>query len=82
MTKAEDIQAAVDDLSTQLDEATNEVAKDLQALRDELASGVEGGLTADEATALQARLDAKFGPVVARLQALGADPANPVPEVG
>lgn len=57
-----------------MDAATNEIASDLQALRDQIA----GGLSADDATAALATLDAK----IARLQQLGADPENPVPVEG
>lgn len=57
---------AVDDIISQLDDATNEIASDLAALRDEVAAG-------DTGTA------AKFQPLLDRLTALGQDPANPVP---
>ncbi len=67
MTVAGDIQ----NLITQIDEATNEVASDLQALRDQLANGV----SAEDAASIQARLDA----AATRLRVLGADPENPVP---
>ena len=67
MERQEQFDAAIQ----QLDEATNEVASDLQALRDEIA----GGSAISEANL--AVLDAK----IARLKALGADPENPVPAV-
>lgn len=58
---------ATDDLANRLNVATNELASDLQALRDEVA-GLDSGIAA------------KFEPLVSRLEAMGADPANPVPE--
>lgn len=67
MSKATEIQAVLD----QVDTATNEVAADLQALRDQLA----GGVTADEATGIQARLTA----LADRLTVMGKDPENPAP---
>jgi hypothetical protein len=65
----ESYMSAVDDIVTALNTATDEIAADLQALRDEVAGS-------DQATA------AKFEPLVQRLQALGADPQNPVPDDG
>lgn len=59
--------AATDDLVARLDAATNELASDLSALRDEVAN-------------LDAGVAAKFEPLVSRLEALGADPSNPVPD--
>ena len=59
--------AATDDLVVRLDAATNELAADLAALRDEVA-GLDAGVAA------------KFEPLVSRLEALGQDPTNPVPE--
>lgn len=56
----------VDDVITDLNTATDEIASDLEDLRNQVA-----GL--DETTA------AKFTPLVERLRALGADPQNPVP---
>lgn len=58
--------ARMDDLAARLNEATNELASDLQALRDQVAQLDEG-------------LAAQFEPMVARLEAMGADPADPVP---
>ncbi len=66
MAKQEDFDARM----TAMDDATNEIAKDLQDLRDQLAAGT----IPDSAIAT---LDAK----IARLQQLGADPTNPVPTV-
>lgn len=58
---------ATDDLAARLNAATNELAADLQALRDEVA-GLDAGVAA------------KFEPLVSRLEAMGVDPANPVPD--
>ena len=52
-------------LITQFDDATNAIAARIQKLID------AGGLNADSEAALQAE--------VTKLQALGADPANPIP---
>jgi prefoldin subunit 5 len=57
---------AVDDAVQQLNEATDEIARDLEALREEIQAG-------DTAAA------EKLTPIIGRLQALGQDPANPVP---
>lgn len=57
---------ATDDLAARLNTATNELASDLAALRDEVA-------------ALDGDIAAKFEPLVSRLEAMGADPADPVP---
>lgn len=67
MSKATDIQQLV----TEIDTATNEVASDLQRLRDQIA----GGLTAAEAEGVVTQLDALKN----RLTVLGQDPENPVP---
>ena len=69
MSKATEIQAVLD----QIDTATNEVASDLQKLRDDII----GGVTVDEADAIQGRLAA----LAARLTAMGKDPENPAPPV-
>ena len=79
MTKSDDIQGDVNSLSAALDVATNEIAKDLEELRRQIAAGLEGGLTADQAAELQASLAAKFGPIRDRLVELGKDPADPIP---
>jgi hypothetical protein len=53
-----------------IDTATNGIAAKLQALIDK----------ADQAgTVTAAEINAALGPEVARLEALAADPANPVP---
>lgn len=64
MGKQERILAAI----AELDSATNEVASDLQALRDQLAEEGVSNETLDT-------LDEK----IARLKVLGQDPENPVP---
>lgn len=63
----------VDHLVSRLDTATNTVAATLKDLRDKLAAG---GLTAEEEAAAITSLDG----AIARLESLGADPGNPVPE--
>lgn len=68
MSKATDIQQLVTDINT----ATNEVASDLERLRNQIA----GGLSASEADAVVAELDTLKN----RLTVLGQDPENPVPE--
>jgi hypothetical protein len=62
-----------DALVARLNEATNKLAATLTDLRDKLAAG---GMTKAEEDAAVASLDAS----IASLEALGADPANPVPE--
>ena len=58
-------------LSTRLNDATNEIAADLQRLRDQLALLGEAVV----APATLAALDAH----ISRLEGLGVDPADPVP---
>jgi hypothetical protein len=58
--------SAVDDVIADINTATDEIANDLEALRSQV-SGLDA-VTAE-----------KFGPIVERLRALGADPENPVP---
>lgn len=79
MSKADEINAKQDALAAKFDEATNEVERDLKALRDELAANIANGLTAEQATTVLANLDAKLTPISDRLIELGKDPANPVP---
>lgn len=60
-----------------LNSATDEVANDLQALRDQVAQAV-----ADKDEAVRAAVEGAlegFDAPIARLQALGADPEEPVP---
>jgi phage repressor protein C with HTH and peptisase S24 domain len=59
--------ARVDEVVARLGAATDEIARDLDALRQEVA-----GL--DESVA------AKFEPLVNRLEQMGQDPQNPVPD--
>lgn len=65
MAKQEDFDARM----KEMDEATTEIANDLQKLRDEIAAG---GSISDANLAI---LDAK----IATLKVLGSDPTNPVP---
>jgi len=62
-----DHMATTDEIVARLDAATNEIAADLAALRDEVAGG-------------DAAIAAKFEPLVSRLEQLGADSSNPVPD--
>jgi uncharacterized coiled-coil protein SlyX len=62
----EEKMAATDDLVTRLGTATDEIASDLADLRDQVAN-------------LDPAIAAKFEPLVARLEAMGQDPADPVP---
>lgn len=69
--------SAADNLAARLDAATNELAADLTSVRDALAAAVAGQAQAvqDAVSAELAKLDAP----IARLEALGADEADPVP---
>jgi len=58
------------DLLKRIDDATNKVADKLQALIDKAAAA--GSVTAAE-------VDAALSPLVTHLEAVAADPANPVP---
>lgn len=59
--------ARVQELAARLNEATNEIARDLEDLRSRLAQQ-------DEALA------AELEPMVTRLEQMGQDPQNPVPD--
>jgi hypothetical protein len=61
------VMARVDELRTRLAAATDELARDLDDLRGRLAQQ-------DEALA------AELEPMVSRLEAMGRDPENPVPD--
>jgi hypothetical protein len=79
MSKAEEIQKSVDELTRAFREATDEIAKDLEDLRTAVEAGLAGGLTADQAATLQASIDSQLGAARDRLIELGKDPANPIP---
>jgi len=71
------IVATAAELITAFNAATDEVASDLQAVRDALAAAL-----ADQDQAVQDAVNAAlagFDAPLARLQALGQDPQNPVP---
>lgn len=72
------IMATADALAARIDAATNEVASDLKAVRDRLAA-VAAAADTDKQAAVDAALAQLDGPI-ARLEALGADPADPVPD--
>jgi uncharacterized coiled-coil protein SlyX len=65
--RLEQSMSRVDDVIADLNTATDEIANDLDALRQQV-SGLDA-VTAE-----------KFQPLVDRLRALGADPENPVPD--
>lgn len=62
-----ELMAESDNLVSRFDAALNELASDLASLRDEVAGS-------------DAAISAKFAPLIARAEALGADPQNPVPD--
>lgn len=71
MTKIDDVNT----LLTKIDEETNKVAAEIQQLKDQVINS--GGISGADADAVVAKL----GSLQSRLQALGADPDNPVPDV-
>lgn len=71
------IMTSASDLLARLDAASNEIASDLSDLRDRLTAAV-----ADKDAAVQAAVAealSGFEAPIARLEALGADEADPVP---
>ena len=62
-------------LIAKMNEATNEVASDLAALRAEIVS-LLGGISAEGADEVIAQLES----IEARLKALGEDPIDPIPD--
>lgn len=66
------VTAQIQEFSDRVNAATNEIAADLQALRDKVAAGTP--LTEEDTALLNA--------AASRLEAMGADPENPVPPVG
>lgn len=64
------VSAQIQAFSDRVNTATNEIAADLQALRDKIAAG----------TALSAEDTALLDAAAARLEAMGQDPENPVPD--
>jgi hypothetical protein len=74
------IMASAADVARRIDAATNEVASDLQAARDALQS-----LRDSVETDKQAAVDQALGSLdtsISRLEELGRDPQNPVPDPG
>ncbi len=70
------IMAKIDDVNellTKIDDETNQVAAEIQQLKDQIANS--GGISAADADAVVAKL----GALQTRLQGLAADPNNPVP---
>lgn len=60
----------------QIDATIDEVKKDLDFIKGQLGAGSEGGLTAEEATTLEARVDA----TLSKLGALDAETDSSTPE--
>jgi hypothetical protein len=71
------LMATAEEFAARLDAATNEVANDLAGLRSDLESLRDSVDESNQAAvdAALARLDAP----IARLEALGQDPADPIP---
>jgi predicted nucleic acid-binding Zn-ribbon protein len=72
------LMATAEEFATRLNTATDEIASDLQALRDQLQS-VRDEIPAAQQAAVDAALT-KLDAPIARLEALGQDPQNPVPD--
>jgi uncharacterized coiled-coil protein SlyX len=66
LSRLETDMSRVDDVIADINTATDEIASDLEALREQV-SGLDA-VTAE-----------KFGPIVERLRSLGQDPQDPVP---
>lgn len=73
----EDRMATAAELVARIDTATNEVASDLRTVRDELAA-LRDSIPAAQQAAVDSALTALEAPI-SRLEALGQDPADPVP---
>ena len=71
------LMATAEEFATRLNAATDEIAADLQALRDQLQA-VRDEIPAAQQAAVDEAL-AKLDAPIARLEALGQDPADPVP---
>ena len=72
MAKIDDLLAKQD----QIDGVIAEVKKDLDFIKGQLGQGTEGGLTAEEVTALDARLDQ----TLSRLNTLDAETDSSTPQ--
>lgn len=68
-SRQEEFDAKVNETVERFNNATNELAKDIKELRDQVQAG-----TIDPSAAFT-----KFNAIAARLEELGADPTNPVP---
>jgi septal ring factor EnvC (AmiA/AmiB activator) len=66
VTRLETMMAAFADELAALDAATNDIAAELESLRDQIASA-------------DANAAAQLDPLVQRLRSLASDPSNPVP---
>lgn len=76
----ESLMATAEEFATRLNTATDEVANDLKDLRDQLQA-VRDEIPAAQQAAVDDALT-KLDAPIARLEALGQDPANPVPDPG
>ena len=74
------LMATAEEFATRLNTATDEIASDLQALRDALQA-VRDEIPAAQQAAVDSAL-AQLDAPIARLEALGQDPANPIPGDG
>ena len=74
------LMATAEEFATRLNTATDEIASDLQALRDQLQS-VRDEIPAAQQAAVDSALALLDGPIE-RLEALGQDPQNPIPSDG
>jgi chromosome segregation ATPase len=73
----ENLMATAEEFAQRLDVATNEIATDLQSLRDQLQA-VRDQIPAAQQAAVDTAL-AQLDAPIARLEALGQDPADPIP---
>lgn len=73
LTALEARMEAFDAALGRIDAATTAVAEEIRELKDQIAAG---GLTPEQEADVLARLEA----AAARLEGIGADPENPVPE--
>lgn len=71
------LMASAEEFAARLNTATDEIASDLQSLRDQLQA-VRDEIPAAQQAAVDSAL-AQLDAPIARLEALGQDPADPVP---
>ena len=68
-TMADDVKAEIGVLVGKFNDATNAIAAEIEALKGQIANG----------SITNADVDSAFQPIIDKLNALGASPANPVP---